>query len=165
MDLDIQMSAGLIKRYHTITIIGEQTVAAHSYNVVQILRHITDDMLSINLLKAALDHDAMEYFTGDTPHPTKQAFPELNKALHDVEHEVLRELGIDYELTEEEALLLRWADAVESGIFGKHQVELGNRHALAIIANIVIFFHSQKGMPQKLVDMVNEIGDYLDDRK
>jgi 5'-deoxynucleotidase YfbR-like HD superfamily hydrolase len=165
MDLEIQLSAGLIKRYHTITIIGEQTVAAHSYNVVQILRHITDDMLSINLLKAALDHDAMEYFTGDTPYPTKQTFPQISKAIHDVEDELLRELGIDYELTEKEVLLLRWADAIEAGTFGKHQVETGNRNALAILANIVIFFSSQKGMPQKLLDMVNEIGGYLDARK
>ena len=159
MDLDMKIGAGMIRRFHTMPLIGEQTVGHHTYNVVQILRHITNDMLSINLLKAALDHDVMEYFTGDVPHPTKQAFPNIAEALQAVEKTMSNELNIDYELEEDEVNLLKWADMMEAGMFGYHQMTVGNRYAMDIVANAIVWFSDQKGMPQRLVDMVNELGD------
>jgi len=152
----------MIRRYHTVPITGEQTVGHHAYNVVQILRHITNDMLSTNLLKAALDHDVLEYFTGDIPHPTKKNFPDLALALDEVEEMLEFEMGIDYELEDVEVQLLRWADTLEAGIFGKYQMELGNRYGKHILGNVIIYFNSQAGMPQRLLKLVNELGDYYD---
>ena len=165
MDLDIQISAGMIRRYHTLPFIGEQTVGHHTYNVVQILRHITGDMLSVNLLKAALDHDVMEYFTGDVPHPTKQAFSAVEAALQVVEDEMLAELGVDYELDPHEANLLKWADMMEAGMFGYHQMTLGNRYAKDIVANVLIWFRDQYVLPQPLIDMLNELGNNFNGSK
>lgn len=160
MDLEIQLSAGGIKRYHTVPIVGEQTVGQHTYNVVQILRHITNDMLSVNLMKAALDHDVMEYFTGDMPHPTKNSFPPLYNALKAVEQDLLNELGVEYELDDREADLLKWADVMDAGIFAKYQISLGNRYAHDILNNVRVFFHGQVDMPERLIELVRELEGY-----
>jgi len=165
MDLEIQIDGGRIKRYHTVPLIGEQSVAEHSYNVVQILRHITKDMLSINLLKAALDHDVLEYFTGDMPYPTKCAYPALYGALKKVEAEIAHELGIDYELTPKEELLLRWADVMEAGMFGDQQLRLGNKHGLEIVENVISYFVVQKDMPHELCDLIDKLAENYDASK
>ena len=162
MDLEIQLSAGTIKRYHTVPLIGEQTVAHHTYNVVQILRYITGDMLSVNLIKAALDHDVLEYFTGDIPHPTKKNFPGIDLAVMDAEMEINNELGVDYELTIEETQLLRWADILEAGSFGRHQAQMGNSHGGDIIANVLLYFRTQDDMPELLKGLVGQLEDYFE---
>jgi 5'-deoxynucleotidase YfbR-like HD superfamily hydrolase len=56
-ELKLRLDAAIVKRYHTMNIIGQQTVGEHTYNVVQLIRYITEDKASENLIKAALDHD------------------------------------------------------------------------------------------------------------
>lgn len=132
--LTIQLSAGKIKRYHTHYIIGEQTVGEHTYGVVQIMRHITADNWSKHLMKAALDHDAMEFFTGDIPFPAKEQFPVLRQATDLIEEA----MGKQYpellpNLTEEEAVCLKAADLLEMAYFGLGQWQMGSRFGLIII--------------------------------
>lgn len=132
-----QMLAGDIKRYHTFSIIGSQTVGAHSYGVAQILRYLTNDKLSCTLLMAALDHDVAEMATGDIPHVAKRGNESLRLAVNVLEAEFEKVLGIDHSLTKDEQKLLKMADLFEMLIFGVDQLLLGNRGGAVIIENIL----------------------------
>ena len=136
--LKIQLEGGKVKRYHTLPIIGEQTVGDHSYGVAQIVRYLTEDTCSTRLLCAALDHDVAEVIMGDTPHPTKRDYPEVKEALDKVEKEIEEayELqGNDLAVGEKE--LLKLADMLEMGLFGVYQAQLGNRHGLTVVENVL----------------------------
>jgi len=95
------LDGGEVKRYHTMSIIGEQSVASHSWGVAVILNWLKPDISKTAILKA-LAHDVAEKRTGDMPAPTKWNNPDLAKELSVVEKNIELELGVDYELTEEE---------------------------------------------------------------
>lgn len=135
--LTIQLSAGTIKRYHTLQVTGENTVGLHTYGVCQILRYITNDEWDPVLMKAALDHDVGEYFIGDTPHPVKVNYPNLYDVLHRIEEIVADQYGFKHGLRYEEKILLRAADLLEMGYFGLHQRTLGNNNGVHIVANVL----------------------------
>ena len=137
--LVVQLSAGRIKRYHTHPIIGEQTVGDHTYGLVQILRHITEDGCSKNLMIAALDHDVLEFFTGDIPHPAKRMFPELKQVLDEIEKSAADVNNmVEYSnLGEGEKLMLHCADLLEMGFYGAYQIKMGNTFGADIVGAIV----------------------------
>tara|TARA_R110000737_G_scaffold41837_5_gene62541 strand:+ start:32 stop:550 length:519 start_codon:yes stop_codon:yes gene_type:complete len=167
--LPIQLSAGKIKRYHTHPIIGEQTVGEHTYGVVQILRYITGDNCTKSMLMAALDHDVLEYFTGDIPHPAKKMFPELKGLLGRIECHLENEVGLleHTNLSEKEQLTIRCADLLEMGFFGKYQMDLGNGYGKAITENIVKALEALPSVdvPQLAKDLTVELRGYIDGSK
>ena len=126
--LGLQLMAGRVKRYHNHSIIGEQTVGEHTYGMVQIIRCLTDDDCSGNLLKAALDHDVPEAITGDIPFTAKKGHPELKIAVDNVEAEVEKEYGLQRLLNAAEYNVLKQADLLEMGFFGINQMRLGNKY-------------------------------------
>ena len=158
--LELQLKACNIKRYHNCEIIGEQNVAEHSYGVAQLVRHFTGDNCSPQLLMAALDHDIPEYITGDMPHPAKIIYPELKAALDDIEHALQIEYDLFQMLTEEERVILKCADLLESALFGLKQWRLGNQETgLEIIHKIeTAFLKLDNGkVPQQARNLMVEI--------
>jgi len=135
----VRLAAARIKRYHTGMIIGEQSVGEHTYGVVQILRHVMNDNLHIDWLKAALDHDIMEYFTGDVPHPAKVLFPFLDEAVDTAEGDIAYKLGLcNNELPLRGKVILKVCDLLEMGFYGLHQAELGNVYGLAVMEQVFL---------------------------
>jgi 5'-deoxynucleotidase YfbR-like HD superfamily hydrolase len=116
---------GNVKRYHTAPMIGEQTVAHHTFGVVCILLELWPDS-SPNLIKAALRHDVVECMTGDSPAPAKRAFPPLWEALHEAERVLLNQFGLYVAITEEEHRRLKLADWAELVLTAYEQMTLGN---------------------------------------
>ena len=73
----------LVPRWSIISMSHRQSVAEHSYNVVQLLRWMIDErivkaltILSLQLIEEALDHDVSEHATGDLPSPCKLSVDE-----------------------------------------------------------------------------------------
>ena len=135
--LRIQLNAGKIRRWHTLPIIGEQTVADHTYGVCQILRYIYDNRCPPCLLNAALDHDVPEYYTGDVPFGAKKGSHSLRVGLRQLEEKYAKDGGIIHDLTTAEKVALKWADLAEMGFFGILQFTLGNLGGRDVVENVL----------------------------
>ena len=122
--------------------IGEQSVASHSWGVAVILNWLKPDISKTAILKA-LAHDVAEKRTGDMPAPTKWNNPDLAKELSVVEKNIEAELGVDYELTEEEHEYFKQSDMFELLMYCVNQRSLGNTNVNVVFSNGV----------EKLVDM------------
>jgi 5'-deoxynucleotidase YfbR-like HD superfamily hydrolase len=145
------LEGGEVKRYHTMPTIGEQTVANHSWGVAVILSWLKPDISPKALLKA-LTHDVAEKQTGDMPAPTKWNYTKLAKELSKVEKKVEKELGVDYELTQEESEYFKQSDLFELLLYCVNQRSLGNTNVNVVFSNGV----------EKLVDMkLNDKGKTL----
>lgn len=125
-------SAGNIKRYHTVQIIGEQTVAAHSFNVAMLCKAIEPNC-SMNLLMAALTHDLAEIETGDIPATTKWYHKKLADELAEIETAFEEVHELYFQLTKEERDTLKIADMLELIFFCDEQRKLGNENMLVIM--------------------------------
>ena len=136
------LDGGEVKRYHTMSIIGEQSVASHSWGVALILNWLKPDISKTAILKA-LAHDVAEKRTGDMPAPTKWNNPDLAKELSVVEKNIEAELGVDYDLTEEEHEYFKQSDMFELLLYCVNQRSLGNTNVNVVFSNGV----------EKLVDM------------
>ncbi len=117
-------AGGAVRRYHTRTTIGHQSVAEHSWGVAAIILEICENP-SRRLIEAAIYHDVAEYDTGDVPAQVKRVAAIRGPMLAfeaDVEHD----LGIDVELTEDEGAILKFADTMELLFYVLDQRRLGN---------------------------------------
>lgn len=123
---------GYVKRYHTVDMIKEQSVASHSWGVAVILCQMIKNP-SPQLLKAALYHDVAEHVIGDMPATTKWRFEELSKAMSKAEQEIEHELGLDVKLDDTEKAYLKFADMAELIITCVREYNLGNRDAAEIV--------------------------------
>lgn len=123
--------AGRVRRFHAQPLIGEQTVADHSWGVAMTVWQIAEDNLTKELLIAALTHDLAEVATGDTPAPAKWRWPKLKSVLEECEAEANSLLGtwrVLHTLSPAEREILKWADLFEPLQFATHQVTLGNSY-------------------------------------
>lgn len=125
---------GNVKRFHTVTMLREHLVSSHSWGVATILFDIYEEP-SIELIKAALYHDVAEYITGDVSAPTKWRYRDLAERLEQIELEVQRDLGIEYDrdLTDNERTALKFADMADLVLACHQEVSLGNREASLIL--------------------------------
>ena len=111
--LETIYDAQFINRYHTVPLGGlRQTVGAHSYAVVVLLDQLWDNC-SKNLLLSALYHDVPEIVLGDVPATAKWSYPEVQKAFKKAEQKVMKDLDIDFVLTDRELNRLKMADMLE----------------------------------------------------
>ena len=136
---------GVIKRYHTLETIGEQSVGAHSWGVAMILVYLEPEISKTAILKA-LTHDIAELYTGDIPAPVKWDNPTLVKSLKAIELAYEQTLGIDYsrELGKQEALLFKQADMFELLFFCMRQRKMGNTNMNLVFSNGVEYLANQK---------------------
>lgn len=79
--------AGMVRRYHTMTMAHPEDVAQHSFNVMNLLMIMTDGQASRNLMIYALMHDQGEWMTGDTPSTVKRSMGAELKAKLDAMEE------------------------------------------------------------------------------
>ena len=111
--LETIYEAQFINRYHTVPLGGlRQTVGAHSYAVVVLLDQLWDNC-SKNLLLSALYHDVPEIILGDIPATAKWSYPDVQKVFKKAEQKVMKDLDIDFVLTDRELNRLKMADMLE----------------------------------------------------
>lgn len=119
---------GVVQRMHMIPVLHRQNVAAHSFGVAWWCWALTNEKPSVNLLMAALAHDLAEGVVGDIPAPTKRMLQ--SGALDQAEHEADYNGGMPvFELTEEEARVLKLADSMDLLHYCVCEAQLGNRTA------------------------------------
>ena len=139
------LRGGAIKRYHTLEIIGEQSVGAHSWGVALILQYLDPNVRKACVFKA-LTHDIAELYTGDIPAPVKWEEPELLQVLKSIEERWEKQLGIDAygkSMSSEEKILFKQADMFELLFFCMRQRRLGNTNMNTVFSNGVEFLAEQ----------------------
>ncbi len=119
-------AGGRVRRWHTIPVINEETVAHHSWGVATVLLALWPDC-SRELLVAALYHDVHESVTGDIPKPAFWRNPNLADVVDDIEEDVQRELGITPALTDKEKEQLAIADMFDLCFRCEEEILLGNK--------------------------------------
>ena len=132
-EMQQKRDAGAVKRYHTKRLIGEQTVAQHTFNALLIVLEIEPNP-SLNLIKAVMYHDLPELFTGDIPAPFKWQYPKLAEQLEIAEAAILDAGAMLVELTEYEKQVLKFADMMELVLFCNEQMCMGNMYTEPIMA-------------------------------
>jgi 5'-deoxynucleotidase YfbR-like HD superfamily hydrolase len=134
--LDIRLS-GQLRRYHTWPIIGQQTVAEHTWQILRIYCSIVDK-IDPHMVMHAMFHDIGETFTGDLPYPVKSENRDLKKQLDYLEEQSrLRQLEYwsafkQIFLSEEDKIFFKQIELIEMAEFGMDQMCLGNNHAFII---------------------------------
>lgn len=122
--LEYLYSSGGTRRYHNRPKL-DQNVKEHSWGVAVIIISLHPNP-SVNLLKAAVLHDASETVFGDFLSPAKNAFPllkELDIKCNDLFWEdIFKKYGVKYpDLNEEEIVWLNYADIYECYLFAKEE--------------------------------------------
>jgi 5'-deoxynucleotidase YfbR-like HD superfamily hydrolase len=139
------LRGGAIKRYHTLEIIGEQSVASHSWGVAIILQYLSPNIRKSCVFKA-LTHDVAELYTGDIPAPVKWEEPELVQVLKNIEQRWEQKLDVsEYseKMSSEEKILFKQADMFELLFFCVRQRRLGNANMNIVFSNGVEFLANQ----------------------
>jgi 5'-deoxynucleotidase YfbR-like HD superfamily hydrolase len=128
MEINTILNSGDVVRFHNHSGIDKQKNSEHQWGVALVLEFIYPNC-SKELLKAALTHDAHEYFTGDIPFPIKQHSQELKTLLAKLENEWEIRNGVKYDLNWEEHAALKLADVLEGMHYCLSQVKIGNINA------------------------------------
>jgi 5'-deoxynucleotidase YfbR-like HD superfamily hydrolase len=125
----IARRAGNVTRYHTSQLLQKETVAQHTFNMINILMVVTDRQITANLLMAVVTHDMGEYKTGDIPSPVKKLSPEFREHCNAIEDKAMREVHVGFfpELTEWEYRLLKFADNLDGLMKITEERRMGNK--------------------------------------
>lgn len=127
--------AAAVKRYHN-ELIAPQSVGEHSFGVAWFVMLLTQGAPTVDLLYAAISHDAAEAVVGDVPAPTKRAVPGLKTALDKYEDEITNAFGLwPVNLDEHDHRILKFADIYEGMLYCCTQRSMGNKNADSIFAN------------------------------
>lgn len=137
--IDMTRRASYVERLHTVPTIGNQNIGHHSFGVAMLCRDITNHEASAALIMAALDHDLPEVETGDIPAPVKWSSPVVSAGLTALENQFLLDHAhaMDYELTDDEARVLKIADTLELALFCLDQLQLGNQRVVPVLARCI----------------------------
>lgn len=117
--------SGRVMRWHThprMAGTGDR-LDGHHARVAQIILQFHHDP-SVDLLRAALTHDAGEMDVGDIPSGMKRDMPDVAERLARVEA-VSRDTiaGTFPDLSESDQTWLRWADRLDAYLFAQHNGE------------------------------------------
>jgi 5'-deoxynucleotidase YfbR-like HD superfamily hydrolase len=116
-----------VKRYHTQRTLRQQTVGAHSFNMLLLLEQVSPGARR-EVYQHILHHDLPELFTGDIPGPAKKASVDLGLVLEGLEQD-LAPLYQDCGLTVDEERLVKWLDKIELLFWCQEEVMMGNTFA------------------------------------
>ncbi len=124
-ELAEKLQAGCVKRCHTVPSSEYQTTGLHSWGVAIIILNAHPNP-SLQLIKAALQHDMAELWLGDVPATAKWRFSELSEAYKKAEVIIERENNLAVELTDIEYMWLKAADILELAYWCELQRSMGS---------------------------------------
>lgn len=127
--------AAAVRRFHTKRTIQTDTLARHSFGVMQLIHFVWPECRK-ELVLAGMFHDLPEYVTGDIPAPVKRESPQMAVLLEELEKGA-GPLYQDFHLTPAEETVLRWCDMVELALWCTEEVTLGNRYCIPPIKNVM----------------------------
>ena len=112
-----------VSRYHTVRTLQTETVGHHSHGVAMFCCLLCTP--SANLLRAALVHDLAEHVLGDIPSPAKKKYG-IGEQVNDLEKELLKSVGMDVNISANEARTLKMADIFQGMTFCLREIQMGN---------------------------------------
>jgi 5'-deoxynucleotidase YfbR-like HD superfamily hydrolase len=116
-----------VKRWHTRRMHHYETVGEHTANVLSIVFAL-EGKPSVELIGATLLHDTAEQWTGDVPATAKWEMPFLKDALDALEEKMMLQNMLKLpDLTDEEKLVLKWADMLDLCYTCLDELGMGNR--------------------------------------
>lgn len=121
--------AGRVQRYHTQRLLFPETVAEHTFNMLNLLFILCNGRASHRLVSAILTHDMGEYHSGDMPSPVKKAMPPDAKAAFAAEEDAaMMEIHPHFEeaMTEPERWLFKLIDNLDGLLKSTEEVRMGN---------------------------------------
>jgi len=122
-----------VKRWHTICVGREQTVAGHSHRVATLaieIAHRAGLEITADFICAAMFHDAAEDIFGDIPSPAKTEYGAYTEPEFSMDNHFSDMRG--WNLVKEYWLIIKIADMMESWLFlfdhgvGSHSVKCVN---------------------------------------
>jgi len=122
MSLHHAFTAGFVRRWHSNPELAHTNdrCDAHSGRVARILL-MWHPAPSIDLIAAALRHDDGELAVGDMKAPLKTQYPEIAKALDEVEaNERIKIWGCDDSLKEADQTWMNFADRLDAFMWASH---------------------------------------------
>lgn len=158
--------AGLkVRRYHTLShVSAPETVGHHTCNVMALIFFLYDDEPPLNVVKAVLHHDVIEFVIGDIPSPVKWAFPAFSKSVKELEQLLERKHGLAGELELElDRALLRYADMMDLCFKAVEELSAGNLHFTEVMTNGIMFCRGLLGNELKNHDAAHELWMMLHD--
>lgn len=148
--------AGAVKRYHACRMTREQTLAAHSFGVAMLVQQVFPECRK-ELLLAAMKHDLPELITGDIPAPVKRTSVAISLILEEMEKGTAP-LYEDYDLTSQEASVLKWADLTELVLWCLEEVQIGNTYAMKPAqTGVVWLWQGSWNAPAHVMDAMHAI--------
>lgn len=155
--LSVMMRAFNVERYHLVPTARRQTVGDHTARVIALLFYFTDGKPSLQLVQAALEHDALEGLTGDIPATAKWDVT-FGKAVKELEKSFNHEIGFKAEegLTPEEMQLLKMADIVELCVWSSCEVAMGNNFMQECFFNGTTYL-SNMDLPEELKLKIDKV--------
>lgn len=136
--LRLMRSAARVGRMHTVPTLRPQSVGEHTFGVIAILFEVGGILVTSDLIRQALEHDAPEAITGDVPAPAKWKYPELEKALIGGEEHIKAsfDLGLGRTCLNSRQLdLIKFADLLELAIYSLEEFDMGNKHMSVMAYN------------------------------
>ena len=140
--MDTIRGGGAVKRWHARPIIGEQTVAAHTWGMLVIADHLFPTRVR-NLVLPILYHDVVEKFTGDLPADAKWREPRLKELTDKVSADIEKVLSIHFELTLSDQFAMSICDRMEMLWFCVEQNRLGNTNMDQVFRRVLSWFRNQ----------------------
>jgi 5'-deoxynucleotidase YfbR-like HD superfamily hydrolase len=129
--------AGQLRRYHTWPVIGQQTIAEHTWNLLRIYFCICDKV-DPHMVFHITFHDIGEHFTGDIPYPVKRDDHLLKEHMDAAEFRSFAEQMNHWNcfkptlLNNADRDLFKQIELIEMAEFGMDQINLGNNHGFII---------------------------------
>lgn len=122
--------AGRVTRYHAQTLLRSESVAEHTFGLVNLLMIMSGGQIRAELLLAAMAHDMGEYVTGDIPSPVKRAMDpdtrDVIRAMEDVAMVTIHDNGGLWKISDWEYLLLKTADNLDGLLKCIEEKRMGN---------------------------------------
>lgn len=147
----------MVQRVHTVPSHGSYSNAEHTFHALSLLFMLYPGRPSMALVKAMLWHDTAERWTGDIPGPMKYSIPKLSDMVDDIEEECLAEIGLTFDLTDEERVWLRAIDKIELWLWTHDQLAMGNLNADWIQRTLYgLFMRGEIQMPEECLEFVRE---------
>lgn len=160
MNISQLYPTGRVKRWHT-TDLPAQTVGHHAWGVALIVARIYPRPHEVpsKLLLAALTHDCAEHVSGDIPSPARKLHPELNMVIAGIERRYRNEADIEFELTDREKAILKWADTLECCLYAEHQANMGITQARVVMYRAKAYLKDLGFPTSEARDLYEEIFD------
>jgi len=118
-------------------------VARHTFNVVNLLLMLHPDP-SVEMIKAAMWHDAPERMTGDIPAVTKWESPELTEALRHLENRIMAHYGLETFLDDNEQMWVKCCDRLELYLWASEQWVRGDNRFDFMRTKLLAWFESHE---------------------